>query len=92
MVAVLVAGLAVVAPAGAAAAPSLPPGFAVQDLPTGQEDLLTDFDVAPDGSWFTSGKNGRVAWVSPHGVPRSLATVPVVTEQDLGLTGISVVK
>ena len=74
----------------AAAAPSLIPGFAVRDLPTGQSELLTDFAFAPDGSWFTVGKNGRVAWVSADGRPRTLAALPVATVQDLGLSGVAV--
>ncbi|WP_029430878.1 PQQ-dependent sugar dehydrogenase [Blastococcus sp. URHD0036] len=87
----LVAGVLAVLPgAPASAAPSLPAGFVVRDLPSGQSDTLTDFDSAPDGSWFTTGKNGRVAWVSAAGGARTLATLPVVTQQDLGLTGIAV--
>src|SRR3954471_2712608 len=74
-------------PANAA---TLSPGFAVVDLPSGQAETLTDFAFAPDGSWFTIGKNGRVAWVSAAGEPRTLATLPVVTVQDLGLTGLAV--
>jgi glucose/arabinose dehydrogenase len=76
--------------ARAEAAPSLPAGFALRTLPSGQSELLTDFAFAPDGSWFTTGKNGRVAWVSAGGRARTLATLPVVTVQDLGLTGIAV--
>src|SRR3712207_3788023 len=70
--AVVAAGLVVVQ-GSAQAAPSLPPGFAVRDMPSGQSELLTDFSFAPDGSWFTVGKNGRVAWVSADGRPRTLA-------------------
>ncbi|MCA0144585.1 PQQ-dependent sugar dehydrogenase [Blastococcus sp. LR1] len=90
VVAVLLAGLAVVVPGTAQAAPYLPAGFAVQTLPSGQDALLTDFDFAPDGSWFTTGKDGRVAWVSPSGQARTLANLPVVTVQDLGLSGVAV--
>ncbi|MCZ2836414.1 PQQ-dependent sugar dehydrogenase [Modestobacter sp. VKM Ac-2985] len=75
---------------GRAAAATLPPGFVVLDLPSGQDEALTDFAFAPDGSWFTTGKNGRVAWVSADGRPRTLAELPVVTVQDLGLTGLAV--
>jgi glucose/arabinose dehydrogenase len=77
-------------PSAATAAPSLPAGFAVRQLPSGQSELLTDFAFAPDGSWFTVGKNGRVAWVSADGRPRTLATLAVATVQDLGLTGVAV--
>src|SRR4051794_25627074 len=74
-------------PANAA---TLSPGFAVQDLPSGQADTLTDFAFAPDGSWFTIGKNGRVAWVPADGKPTTLATLPVDNRLDLGLTGLAV--
>ena len=90
MVALLVAGTVTVTSSPASAAPYLPAGFAVRDLPTGQSELLTDFAFAPDGSWFTAGKNGRVAWVSADGRARTLATLSVVTQQDLGLSGVAV--
>ncbi|WP_231486518.1 PQQ-dependent sugar dehydrogenase [Candidatus Blastococcus massiliensis] len=91
VIAVLVAGMAVVATGTGRAAPSLPPGFSVKDMPSGQSELLTDFAFAPDGSYFTTGKNGRVAWVSADGsAARTLATFSVVTVQDLGLNGIAV--
>ncbi|MCW2578111.1 MAG: Glucose/sorbosone dehydrogenase [Modestobacter sp.] len=87
----LLTSATVVGPARpATAAPSLPAGFTVRDLPTGQSELLTDFAFAPDGSWFTVGKNGRVAWVSADGQPHTLAILSVVTVQDLGLTGVAV--
>jgi glucose/arabinose dehydrogenase len=90
VLALLVTATSVLPRGQAAAAPSLPAGFAVQDLPSGQSELLTDVAFAPDGSWFTTGKNGRVAWVSADGRPRTLTTLDVVTEQDLGLTGLAV--
>lgn len=91
LVLALAAGVLAVLPGTtASAAPTLPAGFVVRDLPSGQADTLTDFDFAPDGSYFTTGKNGRVAWVSAAGVPRTLATLSVVTQQDLGLSGIAV--
>ncbi len=90
VVVAMVAAALVAAPGTGRAAPSLPPGFAVRDLPSGQSELLTDFAFAPDGSYFTTGKNGRVAWVSADGTARTLATLPVVTVQDLGLNGIAV--
>ncbi|MDT0275735.1 PQQ-dependent sugar dehydrogenase [Blastococcus goldschmidtiae] len=91
IVAALVAAGLVVTPGAGQAAPSLPPGFAVRDMPSGQSELLTDFAYAPDGSYFTTGKNGRVAWVSADGgTVRTLAHLPVVTVQDLGLNGIAV--
>lgn len=91
---VLAVALAVVmgtlTPGTALAAPSVPPGFVVQTMPSGQDEVLTDFVFAPDGSWFTTGKNGRVAWVSREGQARTLAELPVLMNQDLGLTGIAV--
>jgi glucose/arabinose dehydrogenase len=90
VLALLVSATVVGAARPAAAAPSLPAGFVVRDLPSGQDALLTDFAFAPDGSWFTTGKDGRVAWVSAAGVPRTLATLSVVSDQDLGLTGLAV--
>ncbi|WP_228394986.1 PQQ-dependent sugar dehydrogenase [Modestobacter roseus] len=90
VLALLVTATLVAAPGRAVAAPSLPAGFVVRDLPSGQDGLLTDFAFAPDGSWYTTGKNGRVAWVSPDGRARTLAELSVVTVQDLGLTGLAV--
>src|SRR5918993_1966790 len=79
-----------VSPGTARGAPTLPAGFVLRDLPSGQSELLTDVAFAPDGSYFTTGKNGRVAWVSADGQARTLAELPVVTVQDLGLSGIAV--
>lgn len=90
LITVLVVTAVLVSPTTGRAAPTLPAGFVVRDLPSGQSELLTDFAFAPDGSWFTTGKNGRVAWVSADGQARTLATLPVVTVQDLGLSGIAV--
>jgi uncharacterized protein with LGFP repeats/glucose/arabinose dehydrogenase/chitodextrinase len=90
LIAVLVATMGLVSPGTGRAAPTLPAGFVVRDMPSGQSELLTDFAFAPDGSYFTTGKNGRVAWVSADGQARTLATLPVVTVQDLGLSGIAV--
>ncbi|MCV2489582.1 PQQ-dependent sugar dehydrogenase [Geodermatophilus sp. YIM 151500] len=90
LVVLVAVALPVAAPVPARAA-ALPDGFVVQDLPSGQDELLTDFAFAPDGSWFTAGKNGRVAWVSADGTDvRTLAELPVVSVQDLGLTGVAV--
>jgi glucose/arabinose dehydrogenase len=89
VVAALVGGLAVSTSPPAEAA-ALAPGFVVRDMPSGQSELLTDFAFAPDGSYFTVGKNGRVAWVSAAGEAVTLATLPVVSVQDLGLSGVAV--
>ncbi|HEX2073118.1 MAG TPA: PQQ-dependent sugar dehydrogenase [Geodermatophilus sp.] len=77
-------------PGTAAAAPALPDGFSVQELPSGQAELLTDVAFLPDGSYVTTGKNGRVAWVSAAGDARTLAELPVVAAGDLGLTAVAV--
>ncbi|WTW98765.1 PQQ-dependent sugar dehydrogenase [Streptomycetaceae bacterium NBC_01309] len=74
----------------ASAAPALPAGFQLRDMPTGQSELLTDFAWTPDGGYFTTGKNGRVAWVSSAGTARTVAQLAVTTEQDLGLVGLAV--
>ena len=88
-VAVLAAALVGLQPRPAAAVPVLPEGFVVREMSTGQDRLLTDFAFAPDGSYFTAGKNGRVAWVSAAGTPTTLAELPVLSDSDLGLTGIA---
>ncbi|RRO14351.1 PKD domain-containing protein [Saccharopolyspora rhizosphaerae] len=87
----MIVGLLVAAPAPeASAAPSLPPGFVLRDQPSGQAAYdLTDFTFLPDDSVLTTGKQGKVAWVSPSGEVTTLATLPVVTAQDLGLVGIA---
>jgi hypothetical protein len=87
----LAAAAALVSPPGVArAAPGLPPGFALRELPSAQGELPTDIAFAPDGSYFTTGKNGRVAWVAADGRATTLADLPVVTVNDLGLTGVAV--
>ncbi|MDI2126935.1 PQQ-dependent sugar dehydrogenase [Yinghuangia seranimata] len=74
----------------AEAAVTLPAGFSLVDMPTGQTELLTDFAWTPDGGYFTTGKNGVLAWVSPGGVAKTIATLSVDTVGDLGLTGVTV--
>ncbi|MGY1693071.1 PQQ-dependent sugar dehydrogenase [Geodermatophilus sp. SYSU D01105] len=86
----LVAGTVAVTPGRAAAAPALTAGFVVVDLPSGQDELLTDFAYLPDGGWLTTGKNGRVARVAPSGEARTVAELPVVTAGDLGLVAVEV--
>ncbi|EHR53304.1 glucose/sorbosone dehydrogenase [Saccharomonospora marina XMU15] len=85
-------GLAsVVAAPPASAEPVLPAGFALRDLPSGQQaGDLTDFAYLPDGSVLSTGKSGTVAWVSTTGQSRTLAKLPVLAEQDLGLVGLAV--
>ncbi|UGQ10880.1 PQQ-dependent sugar dehydrogenase [Yinghuangia sp. ASG 101] len=91
LAALLAIPIAVIQGSGrASAAPALPAGFQLRDMPSGQSELLTDFAWTPDGGYFTTGKNGRVAWVSAAGVARTVAQLPVETEQDLGLVGLAV--
>lgn len=80
------------APKAQAAPSGLPAGFAVTSQPSGQAAYdLTDFAYLPDGSYLTTGKSGKVAWVSADGTrTRTLATLPVTTIQDLGLVGVAV--
>ncbi|TDC89859.1 PKD domain-containing protein [Saccharopolyspora aridisoli] len=77
-------------PPEAAAAPVLPPGFVFRDQPSGQAAFdLTDFTYLPDNSALSTGKQGKVAWVSTGGKVNTLATLPVDTAQDLGLVGVA---
>src|SRR5256885_16399438 len=75
----------------AAATPTLPAGFSLIDTASGQDtNDLTDFAYLPnDGGILTTGKHGRVTWVSPTGTASTIATVPVVTPEDLGLVSIA---
>jgi glucose/arabinose dehydrogenase len=89
--------LAVDAPP-AAATPTLPSGFLLQDIQTGLRprvgndfgDLLTDFAFLPDGSLLSAGKNGKVAWADDQGHTRQVAQLTVTTANDLGLIGLAI--
>ena len=86
----VVVGLVAVAPA-ASAAPALPTGFVLRDQPSGQAAYdLTDFAYLPDGSLLTTGKSGKLAWVSATGTVRQLNKFTVRTDGDLGLVGLAV--
>jgi uncharacterized protein with LGFP repeats/glucose/arabinose dehydrogenase len=77
----------------ASAAPSLPPGFVLRDLPSGQSPFdLTDFAYLPgdDGGVLTIGKQGKVAWVAPDGHVNTLANLPEYTQNDVGLVGLTI--
>ncbi|OZM75306.1 sugar dehydrogenase [Amycolatopsis antarctica] len=82
----------VTAPEVAEAAPSLPAGFVLTDLGTGQGQYnLTDFGFLPDESVLTTGKNGTVTWLAPGGAgPRPIAALSVFTGGDSGLLGIAI--
>ncbi|KZB85230.1 PQQ-dependent sugar dehydrogenase [Amycolatopsis regifaucium] len=72
-------------------APALPSGFVLRDQPSGQAAFdLTDFAYLPDGSVLSTGKSGKVAWVSDTGQSRTIATLPVRDNGDLGLVGLAV--
>ncbi|TLW93089.1 PKD domain-containing protein [Saccharomonospora piscinae] len=96
---VLAAGLLTVAgpvgggvgAASASPAPTLPKGFALRELPSGQSPgTLTDFAYLPDGSVLSTGKAGTVAWVSTGGERRTLRSLAVEAQQDMGLVGLAV--
>ncbi|OOC04203.1 PQQ-dependent sugar dehydrogenase [Amycolatopsis azurea] len=75
----------------ATGAPTLPSGFVLRDQPSGQAAFdLTDFAYLPDGSVLSTGKSGKVAWVPVTGQARTLATLPVHDDGDLGLVGLAV--
>ncbi|WP_181775196.1 PQQ-dependent sugar dehydrogenase [Amycolatopsis pittospori] len=76
----------------ASAAPTLPPGFVLRDQPSGQAALdLTDFAYLPDGSILTTGKGGKVAWVSTTGQVQTVANLTDTRSTgDLGLVGIAI--
>jgi uncharacterized protein with LGFP repeats/glucose/arabinose dehydrogenase len=92
VVALMVAALLVpLMSTAASAAPTLPPGFVLRDQPSGQAALdLTDFAYLPDGSILTTGKGGKVAWVSTTGQVQTVANLPVRNTGDLGLIGIAI--
>ncbi|WP_340686320.1 PQQ-dependent sugar dehydrogenase [Amycolatopsis coloradensis] len=76
----------------ASAAATLPPGFVLRDQQSGQAPYdLTDFAYLPDGSILTTGKAGKIAWISTTGQIREIANLTDVrTSGDLGLTGIAI--
>jgi glucose/arabinose dehydrogenase len=77
----------------AAAVPVLPAGFVLTGSASGlaPADLLTDFAYLPDGSVLSIGKTGKVAWAAAdRSVTRIIATITVVSTQDLGLVGLAV--
>ncbi|MEV6830893.1 PQQ-dependent sugar dehydrogenase [Amycolatopsis sp. NPDC051102] len=83
--------LPVVSTGVASAAAGLPPGFVLQDTNTGLgNDPLTDFAYLPDNSTIVIGKNGDVRWLPVDGAGRTLATLPVRTNEDLGLVGLAI--
>jgi glucose/arabinose dehydrogenase len=83
--------LPVVSTGVATAATTLPPGFVLRDTDAGLgEDPLTDFAYLPDNSILVTGKGGTVRWLPADGTGRTIATLPVRTQEDLGLVGLAV--
>ncbi|RSM54486.1 peptidoglycan biosynthesis protein [Amycolatopsis sp. WAC 01376] len=81
---------AVTAPV-ASAAPVLPSGFVLTDMPSGQPaGELTDAAYLPDGGVLTTGKRGSVHWTPNGGQPQEVASIPVYSGGSLGLTSIAV--
>ncbi|SFK92714.1 Glucose/arabinose dehydrogenase, beta-propeller fold [Amycolatopsis sacchari] len=92
LIVTLLVGLGLVAVPQASAAPALPSGFVIREQATGQAAYdLTDFAHLPgDGGIITTGKGGKVTWISPAGAVRALATLSVNSDGDLGLVGLAV--
>ncbi|MET8994616.1 PQQ-dependent sugar dehydrogenase [Amycolatopsis sp. NPDC004169] len=91
LVAVLVGALLPVVSQGVATAAALPPGFVLRDTDTGLGAYeLTDFAHLPDNSVLATGKTGAVRWLPVTGAARTIATLPVRSEEDLGLVGLAV--
>ncbi|GAA3995949.1 PQQ-dependent sugar dehydrogenase [Allokutzneria multivorans] len=72
--------LAVVAPPTASAAPALPSGYSLVDLPSGHAGRdLSDFVFLPDGGYVTSSKRGELVSFSATGESRRLGTLPTAS-------------
>ncbi|TNC28285.1 PKD domain-containing protein [Amycolatopsis alkalitolerans] len=76
----------------ASAAPAVPSGFVIREQASGQAAYdLTDFAYLPgDGGIIATGKGGKITWVSPAGAVRTLTTLAVNNEGDLGLVGLAI--
>ncbi|WP_328612989.1 PQQ-dependent sugar dehydrogenase [Amycolatopsis sp. NBC_00355] len=76
---------------GVAAAATLPQGFVLRDTDTGLGQYqLTDFAYLPDNSILATGKSGSVRWLPVSGTGKTIASLPVRTDEDLGLVGLAV--
>ncbi len=87
----LCSGLLAALPKNTHAASTLPAGFSLQTLPTGVTGAyqLTDFARTGDGGYFASGKGGQLTWTSAAGASITIANFNVVSDQDLGFTGLA---
>src|SRR2546423_1001986 len=73
------------------AATALPPGFVLRDTDTGLgQYALTDFAYLPDNSVLAIAKTGAVRWMPEAGAAKTIATLGVRTNADMGLVGIAV--
>ncbi|GAB3141076.1 PQQ-dependent sugar dehydrogenase [Amycolatopsis stemonae] len=83
--------LPVVSTGVATAATTIPQGFVLRDTSAGLGNQpLTDFGYLPDNSVFVISKTGTVRWLPETGAGRTIATLPVRTDEDLGLVGLAV--
>jgi glucose/arabinose dehydrogenase len=91
-VAIAVGLLVALPPLLAGAAPSLPQGFVLQDVPSGlrPEDPITDFGYLPDESLLVIAKNGKVVWTPQTGAARELARLSVNDGGDMGLISLAI--
>ena len=93
-----VALLVALAPAGpgwlrsAAAATSLPSGFRLEAIPTGQAAYdLSSFGFVPGGGILTLGRSGLLTFVPADGPPRPVGRIPgVLVKGDVGAVGLAV--
>ncbi|MDQ1652840.1 MAG: hypothetical protein QOI35_2040 [Cryptosporangiaceae bacterium] len=83
---------AAIAPAPSPGPLTLPAGFRLVTEESGQARYdFTDFAVLPDGSKITTGKSGKLAWVSAdQAVARTIAQLPVFGSNDVGLISVSI--
>ena len=75
----------------AEAVTALPPGFVLRDTDSGfGQYVLTDFAYLPDNSVLAIAKTGAVKWLPETGAAKTIASLPVRTNEDLGLVGLAV--
>jgi glucose/arabinose dehydrogenase len=87
----LALALTPVAPRPADAAATLPDGFRLESIATGQPAYnLSSFAFVP-GGMLTLGRSGLITLVPTGGTPRVVGTIPgVVVRNDLGALGLAV--
>ncbi len=79
------------APSPAEASATLPDGFRLESIATGQPAYhLSSFAFVP-GGMLTLGRSGLITMVPTGGAPREIGTIPdVVVRSDLGALGLAV--